>query len=116
MSNDNKILNSDNGFSEKAAWFSLLAPLSCVLICFLTDYICKKHFPQSNVHLVGAYVCGAALVVQIFSLIMSLFGLGGNGLEVKGIAVIGMILSCIVGLFAGMGLFILTCGMGWSDG
>jgi hypothetical protein len=105
--------NLTQAFAWKAAWFSLLAPLSSVLIALALSYFSNDSGPNPTLTpaFIGKLVFGGALLVQITSLIMAVAGgLIAESYLAKGIAVIGLFLSLGTGFVALLLLLLETWG------
>lgn len=82
----------------KAAWFSFLAPISCGLIILIVSSFNDRLAPDVQIW-VDRFILVGSFFVQIISVIMGGFGMFAKGIPMKVLAVLGIVLSLIIGSF-----------------
>ncbi len=101
MHNTTKILGSKCVFYRKAAWFSIIAPFATMCIVWLGSLVLFLSTDNDKVYVMyGQFITGAAFITQVASLVMGVFGLFGESILTKLIAVFGIVVSGIVGFMA----------------
>ena len=100
------IIDSKQTFRRNAAWFSFLIPLGSTLI----GYSLEKF--ANNISTSGAvFYIAAFLLIQIVSLAAGIFGIFAKANSTKIVSLIGVLMSCVIGFCAFVGLLLNFSGI-----
>jgi|ERR1700722_7012616 hypothetical protein len=99
MGGSTQTIDAKQAFRCKAACFSFLAPLSCVLIFFVSLSL-MNHFSPDIQGWIFKFVAVGTFIIQIISVIMGAFGMRAESILANWIAAIGIVISGIVGFLA----------------
>lgn len=92
-------------FYRKAAWFSIITPFATMYIVWLGWLMLFLSTDNDDtLFICGKFIAGAAFITQVGSLVMGVFGLFGENILIKLIAVFGIVISGIVGFIAFLSL------------
>src|ERR1700733_9162730 len=92
-------VDSKEAFRRKAAWFSFLAPLICLLI-FFSFLLFQDHFSEGVQILTFKIIGVGTFFIQVASVIMGGIGMFTKSVSAKILAALGIVISLIVGFFA----------------
>ena|ERR1700722_11416442 len=106
MDAEETMINSKQTFRRNAAWFSFLIPLGSTLIgCSLLKF-------ANNISTSGAiFYIAVFLLIQIVSLAAGIFGIFSKANSIKIVSLIGVLMSCVIGFFAFLGLLVNFSGI-----
>jgi hypothetical protein len=111
MDSEVQIADPKEAFRRKAAWFSFLAPLSCILI-FFAFLLVQDRFSEGVQDLAFKLIGGGTFFIQIISVVMGGYGIFAKDIIAKIFAVLGIVISLVVGFFA---FFVLAFSIwGWN--
>jgi|SRR5882724_4061608 len=98
-----KKLGSKNDFYRRAAWFSIIAPFATIFFVWLGSLVLFLSTNDNELHIqvmCGQFITGGAIITSLISFIMGVFGLFGESILIKLIAIFGIVVSGIVGFIA----------------